>query len=93
MRVDLPARLDLACPHCRGAFAVKTKALHKRPDLQCPFCAGRVSIYDALPVQLRRRVYHALRDSVESDVYQRYRQIHQDESDPWGGGPTGPTSG
>ena len=50
----------------------------------------RVSIYDALPVQLRRRVYHALRDSMESRVYRHYQLLHEDAADPWGAAPTGP---
>ncbi|GEM_PF-2637151 len=83
MRIDLPEQLTLCCPHCDASIGVRSKSLDGHGELVCPFCAESISLYDALPVQLRRRVYHALRDALESDVYHVYRRRHRDTADPW----------
>lgn len=83
MRIDLPEQLTLCCPHCDASIGVRSKALDGLGELVCPFCAESISLYDALPVLLRRRVYHALRDALESKVYHMYRRHHRDTTDPW----------
>jgi predicted Zn finger-like uncharacterized protein len=71
VKVALPAKLDLTCTHCRASFGVVLAQLSGRNALRCPFCTGEFSLYDGLTGQDRKRIYHAIRDDLERQVYER----------------------
>lgn len=84
MHVHLPARIELTCPHCKLAFNLRSVLINRRPHLHCPFCEERFAVYDALPSQLRRKVYYTLRDEVEHRIYVAHKQVRPDYFDEWG---------
>jgi hypothetical protein len=71
VRVVLPGKLSLTCPHCRGAFDAALRNLSGCRALSCVFCGGQFNLYDALSPMDRRRVYHAVRDELERQVYEK----------------------
>ena len=73
MRVVLPGRITLSCPTCRGSFQIAARELSGRPHFNCPFCDQVFNLYDALPVKERRKIYHAIRDALEQQVYEKKR--------------------
>jgi hypothetical protein len=83
MRFNLPAHVELTCPHCRLAFSLRSRLLHQRLQLMCPFCGHEFEVYSALPSQLRRKVYYTLRDEMEHRVYTKHRRVKPDYFDEW----------
>ena len=71
MIVDLPAQSGMHCPHCNLGFSIASADLHGRETLHCPFCGQCFDVYTGLEPQLRSKVYHALRNSVEQRVYEQ----------------------
>jgi hypothetical protein len=77
VKVVMPGRMNIKCTHCRASFGVELAQLRGIAELSCPFCAGKFSLYDGLTGQDRKRVYHAIRDELERQVYER--QISEGE--------------
>lgn len=73
MRVVLPGRIALTCPTCRETVHVAARQLNGRPHFNCPFCDQVYSLYDALAVKERRKIYHAIRDALEQMIYEKKR--------------------
>ena len=80
IKVSLPGMVELHCPDpgCAGAFTVTSNALNSCPALFCPFCGQKFDVYAGLSGQLRRRVYHAIRDHIERRVYEQ-QQIDKED--------------
>lgn len=76
MRVDLPGELALTCPQCGAQFRMDTPALSGVTVLYCPRCSRPAELYDLLEPQLRRKVYHAVRDALEQRVHEQ-RQMDE----------------
>jgi hypothetical protein len=84
VRVYLPARIELTCPHCRLAFTLSSSLINNRPQMGCPFCRSDFAVYDALPPHLRRKVYYTLRDEMEHQIYLAHKNVRPDYFDEWG---------
>jgi hypothetical protein len=69
--ISLPAQLELQCPVCNVKFSIAAAAVSRREQLYCPVCGGHSETYDMLDPQLRRRVYQAVRDSIEQRVHEQ----------------------
>lgn len=68
--VLLPAELDLECPQCKGSFSVPAMEISRRQFVGCPLCSRNFNVYDGLSGEVRRRIYHAVRDYIEQRVYE-----------------------
>jgi hypothetical protein len=73
IQVSLPGIVELHCPaeECKGEFHVTSTRLNNCIGLFCPFCGKPFTVYDGLGGQLRRKVYHAIRDHLERRVYEQ----------------------
>jgi hypothetical protein len=65
--------------------------LHERPQLTCPYCQRGFAAYDALPYQLRRKIYYTLRDELEHRIYVAHKKTQPDYFDEWGTATGSPT--
>jgi len=81
MKVLLPENLNLRCPKCKAVFTIPSKSLDGKLELTCPMCGRNGDSLDFLPTKVKRQVYHALRDEVERDIYQRYIKLNPSSSE------------
>jgi uncharacterized protein YbaR (Trm112 family) len=65
--------LELRCRHCHAQFQVAATSVSGREALYCPFCGKLFSIYDGLPPDMRRRIYHAIRNLMEQRIHEQRR--------------------
>jgi hypothetical protein len=70
VNVTLPGVLDLTCPGCKAEFSIAAKLVSRRQFVTCPLCAKNFNTYDGLAGDVRRRIYHAVRDYIEQRVYE-----------------------
>lgn len=68
--VTLPGELKLDCPNCKGQFSVPAVHISRRQFIGCPLCLKNFNVYDGLSGDVRRRIYHAVRDYIEQRVYE-----------------------
>ena len=68
--VTLPGELKLDCPSCRGSFSLPAVHASRRQFIACPLCLKNFNVYDGLSGDVRRRLYHAVRDYIEQRVYE-----------------------
>ncbi|MDQ3023277.1 MAG: hypothetical protein M3R04_02650 [bacterium] len=69
--ISLPAQLALQCPVCFVDFGIAAASVSRREKLHCPVCGACSELYDMLDPQLRRRVYQAVRDTLEQRVHEQ----------------------
>jgi hypothetical protein len=77
-RIHLPALVELTCTSCGKPMTVESHLINGRSSVHCPFCRFEYNIYDGLSGQLRRQIYHALRDEIERRVYEQHQMNHPD---------------
>jgi transcription elongation factor Elf1 len=76
--IELPSRVDFTCPACHAEYSIEALLLSSRETLYCPLCGISSSVYESLHGEVRRRIYHAVRDAIEHNVYEQQMMDRQD---------------
>jgi hypothetical protein len=71
VRIELPAVMEFCCPSCRAIYSISSRQLGEAELIYCPLCGLQSSLYDSLDGEVRRRIYHAVRDALEHRIYEQ----------------------
>ena len=71
IRIVLPASVSFTCPGCRVQFSMAARSLEQRQTVGCPICSVEMGIFESIAVDLRRRIYHSVRNHIEQRVYEQ----------------------
>lgn len=69
--IEVPAMLELSCPLCKANYSIESNRLAQVADIYCPICGARSSLYESMAGEVRRRIYHAVRDELEHRIYEQ----------------------
>lgn len=69
--IELPALVELNCPICEAEYSLGSGRLSGLERVFCPVCGAQASVYDSLHGEVRRRIYHAIRDALEHSIYEQ----------------------
>ncbi len=80
MKISIPETVNISCSSCDNSFGILTRNLAGRTELFCPACGEPIDIYSGLDAQVRRRMYQAVRNEIERNVYNAQQEPVSDGS-------------